>query len=186
MRGALLLAGDGKLTLDSVQSQALELAAYRLSAAMEIDIYMERLKEMGGLEPQVGLPHRTNFVNRLSRLIKMSSVKNTTLSLALFRVSNLDQLAVESGQDAARDALRSVAQILLRFSYQDFELGCLEFGVMGMALTGFSESEASQICERIKNTLVDRPLASDRGPMHLEIETDPGHFSQTRHSGGEN
>ena len=171
LRGAILLAGREPLKLEQTRIQGLETAAGRLAAFMEIEVLLQRVNELGRLDPQVGLPHRTFFTKRVNRLLKMVSVKRAVLSLLIVKITNLDQLASQLGQETAQEILRNSARLLLENTLEDQELGHLSYGILGVALVENSDQDALRTASDLAAILTDRPLETSKGHVQLETET---------------
>jgi GAF domain-containing protein len=169
LRGALILASDKPMKLGQDRTAALTLAAGRLGAILEMDRLYRRVAELVKLDPQVGLPHRTYFTERLERTLKLSSVQKQPACLLLLRFLGLDQVALNLGQEAALEALRGASGMLMAECRDDYELGHLSYGIIGVALTGAGPEEADRIVTTLTEQLADHPLASTRGRISLSV-----------------
>ena len=66
----------------------------------------------------------------------MASVKDSGLTLVLLKLANIDEVALEAGQEAAPEVLKAAAQYLLANTHQENELGHLSYGIIGLAASG--------------------------------------------------
>lgn len=171
LRGALLLAGGRGFGQDRSSVQVQEMAAVQLAAALEMDFLGRRVTELSRLDPQVGLPHRAYFVERLDRMIKRPGMVSAGLTLMLIRVERLDHLAREAGQAAAQEILRSVTRMLFNHASGQVELGHLSFGLFGVVLDGEAALKVKTIKDGLTEKLADHPLESVSGNAQLGIRT---------------
>ncbi|MFH1139622.1 MAG: GAF domain-containing protein [Pseudomonadota bacterium] len=176
LRGALILAGVGALGQDETRLKSLEAAANRLAAGLEMELLYERVAELSRLDPQVGLPHRTFFTQRLAALLKRASARGTNVTLIVIQVANLGRAAVLAGQPAAREALKAAARKLLSVTASENELGHLSYGIMGLALTAGTENEAKRVIELLPAQLAALPLEANHSGIRLDIEAREVHF----------
>jgi GGDEF domain-containing protein len=158
------------MNLGKDRTAALSMAAGRLGSTLEMDRLYRRVAELGGLDPQVGLPHRTYFTERLERTLKLSSVQKQPASLLVLRFMGLDQVALNLGQEATLEALRGASRMLMAECRDDYELGHLSYGIIGVALTGAGPEEADRIVATLSEQLADHPLTSTRGRISLSVE----------------
>ena len=176
LRGALLLAGSASFRLGEKKTRSLEAAANRLSACLEMEVLYERVVELGRLDPQVGLPHKTFFTQRLAGMIKRAEANGSNVTLLAVRFPNLGAAAVAAGQQAAHDALKTAARKLLSISPSENELGHLSYGIIGLALTAGTEFEARKAAGHLPDQLAALPLETNMSGVRLEIETTEVHF----------
>ncbi|MEW6265571.1 MAG: GAF domain-containing protein [Thermodesulfobacteriota bacterium] len=168
-RGALLLAAEQVFVLDEAARKSLESAAVRLAAGLEIERLYERVTELGRLDPQVGLPHRTYFTKRLARLLKMASVKGSTVLLLALELAGLERVAREASQDAALEALRTAARFLLQTCRPETELGHLSHGLFAAAFFEETEAGVLKLVENLAAEMADRPLHATPGRVNIEV-----------------
>lgn len=170
LRGALLFTGEQPLKLNADKSRGMEIAATRFAAAMELELLFRRIGELGKLDTQIGLPHRTFFIDRLNRMIKMSSLQGEKTTLLTITVENIDDVAIETGQDAAKEMMKSVSRRIFSLCGPDFEVGCLSHGVIGIAIPGSDMAFVNQRCGEITAKLRDRPLETGYGRVRGVIK----------------
>jgi len=168
LHGALCLADRTRLNIDEIKAKGLDLAVNRVAASLEMEFLSKRISELGRLDPQVGLPHRTYFTERLERMMKLASVKNTGVNLFLVKVTNLDALALESGQTAAQEILRTLARQLLVQADKTAELGHLSYGTIGVAALGSFEVETQKSYQEMTRTLSERLIESGEGRFQIQ------------------
>ncbi|MEW5722758.1 MAG: GAF domain-containing protein [Thermodesulfobacteriota bacterium] len=171
VRGAVLLAGAEPFNFSEAQARVLEIATDRLAISVEMELLYERVAEISKLDPQVGLPHRTYFTERLNRLIKLSAVQGESVALLLVRFTNLDEVAREHGQEAAQDLLKAAGRYLLDGCPEDSELGLITYGLIGAALTGQTAAEAMKSYDDLLTRLSARPLDTSVGRLRVRFET---------------
>ena len=169
--GALILLGKKGLAQDAARSDGLRMAVHRLSLRLEMELLFRQAAEFGRLDPQVGLPHRTHFAERLNRMLQMASVRGDGTTLVLVELANLDDVALEYGQETASEALRSAARFLSSRCEKDAELGLLSYGLLGLGLPGRTPREIRDSTERLLTELVHRPLETEQGHMKLEVQS---------------
>ena len=169
IRGGLMLVGTKAFEGDPALIKGLDFAARRLAAAMEIEFLYERVAEMGNLDPQVGLPHRTFFAKRLARMFKLASVRRENISLLLLKLVNLDDVARESGQTTARDILKEGARHLLSVCSPEHELGHVEYGILAVGLIGLGDDKIEEMIEETASYLADRPLKNSEGRVRIRM-----------------
>ena len=171
LRGALILASDKPMNLGPDRTEALSLAANRLGSALEMDRLYRRVAELGGLDPQLGLPHRTYFAERLTRTLKLSSVQKRSACLMAIKFVGLSDVALNLGQEAALEALRGASRMIMAECRDDYELGHLSYGIIGVAMGGVGSEEADRIVAVLSEQLADHPLTSTRGRISLSVSS---------------
>ncbi len=169
--GALCLTAAETLNLDDIKSVALEMAAQRLAASLEKEFLVKRVAELGRLDPQVGLPHRTYFTERLAVLLQRSPMTKGTVSLFLLRLANLDDMACEFGQEAAQEVLKNAARECLSRSNKDSELGHVSYGIIGIAEAGRTEKSGHNFSEDLALSLSDYVMEATEGRFRLKVDS---------------
>ncbi|MBF0529290.1 MAG: GAF domain-containing protein [Deltaproteobacteria bacterium] len=168
-RGALILLGEQSLGFDEHRKKVLEMAASRLAASVKMEFLFQRVSELGRLDSQVGLPHRTFFVQRLTRMLQMASVQVSSVTLILLDMVNLGQVATKYGQEAAQEVLRTAAHQLLASCRPEHELGHVSYGRLAVAMIGLLEIEARKIIEEFTSAMADWPLENTQGRVQIKI-----------------
>lgn len=171
LHGVVCLAGEGRLGLDEIRTQGLGMAAHRLAASLEMEFLTQRVAELGRLDPQIGLPHRTYFTERLARMLKLASLRGGGVDLLVIKINDLDSVALKMGQEAGQEILKAVARRLLTLAGQDAELGHLDYGVIGVAVSGKSETEIRRISDDLGAALANWALERAEGRVKLQLET---------------
>jgi GAF domain-containing protein len=171
VRGALILAHEDPFRFDPTVLRALELCSKRLAASLEMEFLFQRMAELNHLDAQVGLPHRTHFIERLSRMIKRAAGKGALLTLLVISIDNLSEAAAEVGQEEVLEILRGATRHLLVECSEENELGHLSYGIIGVAFNGEVEVEARSVAADLTEMLAEQPLASSGGRIRLKTRT---------------
>jgi GGDEF domain-containing protein len=134
LMGGLFLVGSKGRTLDPDLIPLFNPLTARLAAHANHMRLFDRVDELKGLDPQTGLPHRTNFIDRLERLMSLMSVQNHRLALRLISVSGLGRYSVSHSLEDTQNLLRSIASQLLHFATDSWELGHISYGLFAIAV----------------------------------------------------
>ena len=171
LRGAVLLLGEKTFGFEDTKQEVLQIAVDRLAISVEMELLFKRVSELSRLDTQVGLPHRTYFVERLDRQIKVCGVQGTGLGLFLVRFDNLDDVAGEFGQGVAQELLKAGGRYLLGGCPEDSELGHVTYGVIGLAICGGHKPEVKADTMILLEKLEARHLETSAGHLKLKIRT---------------
>jgi GAF domain-containing protein len=155
MMGGLFLIGSKGRTLDPAMAPLFQPLTARLAAHANHMRLFDRVTELKGLDPQTGLPHRTNFMDRLERLISLMSVQNQGLRLRLISISGLGRYSLSHSLEDTQNLLRSISSQLLHFATESWELGHISYGLFAIAVP------ESQIPELDKSTHVLKKILND-------------------------
>jgi signal transduction protein with GAF and PtsI domain len=165
LQGAVCFAGRDAFDIEEVLAQGLEMAADRLAAALESEYLIHRLAEVGRLDPQTGLLHRSGFCQRIAEVI---SAFPAPMFLLVVRLRNLDDILLSLGQDAADETMKQAAQALHAHTADDIELGRLGHDTFGLLVAGRGETEVRQIGRELLEAL--QKLNPD--PKHHRLRLD--------------
>jgi GGDEF domain-containing protein len=134
LMGGLFLVGAGGQTLDAELLGLFPPLTARLAAHAFHMRLLDRVTELKGLDPQTGLPHRTNFLDRLERLLSLMSVQKSRLTLKLISVSGLGRYSLTHSLDDTQMLLRTIASQLLHYATESWELGHVSYGLFAIAV----------------------------------------------------
>ncbi len=167
LQGALCLSGRTSLNIDDIKAQALEIAADRLAASLEMEILLRRVSDISQLDSQTGLPHRFEFCQRIAQMLKMSS---KSFSLITIKLSNIEEIVLKFGQETAKIALKKTAQHLLEETEEDIELGHIAYGIFGVGIQNRSEKEVNTIKTKLVGILEGVVIQSAGVHLRLQIK----------------
>ena len=176
LRGGLFLAGERAVQYEDPQLKALEAAAARLTAGVELELLFKRLSELTRLDSQTGLPHRAHFMTRMNRMIKVAAIKHEPIIVLLVEVLGLEECAAEIGQDAVQEALKIIVHEMLEKYPQKAEVGHLSYGMIALALPGRDDSEVLETSKKIARQFSDFPLDSFEGRIKLRFRASASGF----------
>jgi GAF domain-containing protein len=155
MMGGLFLIGTKDHVLDPALLQLFTPLTARLAAHANHMRLLDRVSELKGLDPQTGLPHRTNFLDRLERLISLVSVQNHGLRLRVLSISGLGRYSLSHSLEDTQNLLRSIASQLLHFATESWELGHVSYGLFAIAVP------EDQVAELDKSTYVLKKILNE-------------------------
>ncbi|MDR2199458.1 MAG: hypothetical protein LBR53_08405 [Deltaproteobacteria bacterium] len=153
--GGLFLVGGKNETLDPEVLSFIAPLLLRLAAHVNHNRLLDRVTELKGLDPQTGLPHRTNFLDRLERLLSLMSVQNRRLRLRLLSVSGLGRYSLNHSLEDTQNLLRTISSQLLHFATESWELGHVSYGLFAIAVP------EEQIPDLDKSTYVLKKILND-------------------------
>ncbi|MDR2405138.1 MAG: hypothetical protein LBE27_02065 [Deltaproteobacteria bacterium] len=151
--GGLFLVGTKNKTLSPELQGLFQPLSLRLGAHIIHMRLFDRVKELKGLDPQTGLPHRTNFLDRLERLISIMSVQNQPLRLRLLSISGLGRYSLSHSLKDTQNLLRKISSQLLHFATESWELGHISYGLFAIAAPENQLSELDKTTYLLKKIL---------------------------------
>jgi GGDEF domain-containing protein len=134
LMGGLFLVGTKDHILDPIFQPFFQPFTLRLSAHINHMRLFYRVNELKGLDPQTGLPHRTNFLDRLEHLLSFMSSQQQPLRLRVLSISGLGRYSLTHSLEDTQKLLRSIATQLLHFATESWELGHISYGLFAIAL----------------------------------------------------
>ncbi|MDR3153528.1 MAG: hypothetical protein LBW85_04465 [Deltaproteobacteria bacterium] len=151
--GGLILVGTKGQTLGSQRLEFFAALAARLSAHAHHMRLNDRVSELKGLDPQTGLPHRANFLDRLERLMHLMSVQNQALCLRIFCVSGLGRYSLTHSPEDTHSLLRNISSQFLHFTSEYWELGHVSYGVFAVAVPEVGMDDLDRCIAVLKKSL---------------------------------
>jgi len=168
LQGAVCLISREPISIDNMKAQALEMAADRLAASLEMELLIRRVSNIGQIDSQTGLPHRSEFCRRIKHMLNTTS---KSFSLITIRLNNLEEISLKLDQETASAALKKTAQRLLEETEEDIELGHLVYGTFGVALLNRTEAEVNQLKFKLVEALEGLTMESVKGKINFKIRT---------------
>ncbi|MDR2352449.1 MAG: GGDEF domain-containing protein [Deltaproteobacteria bacterium] len=153
--GGLILVGTKGERLNKELSRFFGSLTVRLAAHTHHMRALERVVELKGLDPQTGLPHRANFLDRLDTLLGMVSVHQEGLKLHLLSISGIGRYSVAHGLEETQALLRSIATQLLNFTTDYWELGHISYGVFAIACANNQQESLNRCLTFLKKGLME-------------------------------
>jgi GGDEF domain-containing protein len=157
--GGFFLIGTKGKTLSSAQKQFFNALASRLSAHVHHMRLHDRVNELKGLDFQTGLPHRANFLERLERLMSLTSLQRKRLCLKIFCVSGLGRYSIAHSQEEAQAVLKDIASQLLHHATERWELGHVSYGLFTIAVPEENIPELAKCLSIIKKSVNEWSVA---------------------------
>lgn len=170
LRGGLFLAGERPGPGEELSSQLRQLLptlCLRLAVQGQLERLAYRIAELGRLDAQTGLPHRTYFLNRLGNLLELAQVRNEGVTLYILGLSGLGRFAQNNGQEAARELLQSICRNLLSLARPSWELGHVSYGILAMAAWTSELRAMEAAVAALGRRLADWPLENGPGRASL-------------------
>jgi GGDEF domain-containing protein len=161
--GALILSGTKDQNLESQKQAFCATLSMRLAAHLHQERLVGRIVELSGLDTQTGLPHRSYFLERLERLTGLLSVQNKGFNLTVLGVSGLGRFAQDNGQEEAKSLLRAIAQQLLQYATDDWELGHISYGIFALAVPDSDRASLENSIKLLKRRLDEWPQTRSAG-----------------------
>ena len=168
-RGALILAGAEEEILDPGLVEVLECVVDRLAAQFHLDRLISKVMEMDEIDSQTGLAHRGHFLDSLHHMMEVADLKGEGVDLFVLATSGLGSFAVDNGQEAADELLKSIARQLREGLRPTWRLGHVSYGVFTLAAPSADAAEAKSLIAKFKRSLEDWPLAKSSGRAGLGL-----------------
>ena len=153
--GVMNLESDGPDAFSDADERLMISAADHIANAIHVVQLHERLRRLSSTDALTGLQNHRAFFERLVEITDQSIQDGSEVSVAIMDVDNLKAINDSYGHLAGDAALRSVADVLVRFRRPD-DVVCRYGGdEYALILPGTSRSEAWSIMESLAVELLD-------------------------------
>jgi diguanylate cyclase (GGDEF)-like protein len=136
--------------------------------------------------PETGLPNRQQLTDTLSRDIARCERYSHSLTLAIVRISQFDDLKAAWGGGTARQAVQHVAETLGRVTRASDFVAHIDEGRFAVVLLQCSGSQAALYGDRVTLAVSNRPLKSASNvkvPLYVGVEVTALQYDSTRFRG---
>jgi GGDEF domain-containing protein len=153
--GTLLLVGTKGQTLNQGLLEFLECLVLRIAAKLQQEKLVGWIYELNELDPQTGLPHRSQFLARLHDQVETALAQKRDLILTIMGVSGLGRHAITHGQVSAVKLLRSLSNLLIQNRDVSWEIGHVSYGIFAISVPAKEEDNLDKATFLFKKRLID-------------------------------
>lgn len=166
------LAGVAKLGLDALGGP--------------FHIHRESDGLAGLVNPETGLPNRQQLTDTLARDIARCERYSHSLTLAIVRITQFDELKASWGGATARNAIHHVAETLGRVTRASDFVAHIDESRFAVVLLQCSGRQAALYGDRVSLAVSNRPLKSSSNvkvPLYVGVEVSALEYDSSRFRG---
>lgn len=172
--GAMCVAGGEPFRLSQAMLDVIENAAGLIGWSLWLDFTRLELARLKASDPATGLLNRSAFVKRLNALI---SRRAQPLGLGLIELTNLEEITLDLGQEAADEALFEAAELVRGMWDDHIPPARLDRDVLALAFGQNAGPRAAELMAQIESRLGRDAFETGAGRVRFKTRS---HLARSR------